>query len=296
MEKINRLSLLIGIVVGMALGVLVGYGIFSEKGDYSTAAAKVVNYLNENFLKPQGAEIRGYYAEPYGKHLIEINFDIYQNNEKIDSASVIATKDGEFIVFQIINTSEPVQHPLDEETGEEFERVNVSVDDDPYIGNPNAKVVIVEFSDFQCPYCRKFAIETLPKIIENYGDKIMFVYRDFPLEIHKLAFNASIAANCAREQGKFWEYHDILFERQAEWSNNASMFIKYAAELKLDVEAFKACLESGRYNEEIEKDFLDGLHAGVEGTPTFFINGRKVVGAAPYEVFVRIIEEELSEK
>lgn len=295
MEKMEKSSIAVGIVIGIVLGILIGYVAFGEKQDYTKAAAKVVGYINENFLKPQNAEIRGFHTEPYGEHLIKIEFDIYQNNEKVDSASVIATKDGEFIVFQILNTSEKIPHPMEPQQ-RASERVNVSIDDDPRLGNPNAKVVIIEFSDFQCPYCKKFATETLPKIIENYGDKILFVYRDFPLEFHELAFNASVAANCAREQGKFWEYHDILFERQAEWANNASKFIDYAKELELDVEAFKACIESGKYIEEVKKDFLDGLHAGVDGTPTFFVNGKKVSGALPYEVFSRIIEEELSSK
>ncbi len=289
MEKVEKTSVAIGIVIGIVAGFLIGYVAFGEKQDYTKAAAKVVDYINENFLKPQNAEARGFHAEPYGKHLIKIEFDIYQNNEKVDSASVIATRDGEFIVFQILNTSERMPHP----TPAEPERVNVSIDDDPMLGNPSAKVVIIEFGDFQCPYCKKFATETLPKLIENYGDKILFVYRDFPLEFHQLAFNASIAADCAREQGRFWEYHDILFERQSEWASNASKFLDYAKELNLNVSKFKACLESGKYADEVEKDFLDGLHAGVEGTPTFFINGRKVVGALPYETFAEIIEEEL---
>lgn len=174
----------------------------------------------------------------------------------------------------------------------------VSADDDPFQGAPDAPVTIIEFSDFQCPFCGRFFENTLPEIKRNYIDtgKVKFVYRDFPLEnIHPSANKAAEAANCASDQGKFWEYHDLLFANQPVWAaGNATVeFKKYASTLGLDEVEFSQCLDSGKYTEEILKDLQDGLDAGVNGTPTLFINGVKVVGARSYDTFKEVIDAEL---
>jgi protein-disulfide isomerase len=177
------------------------------------------------------------------------------------------------------------------------QRIEVSLDDDPVKGSPNAKVTIVEFSDFQCPFCARFAAQTLPQIEEKYikTGKVKLVYRDFPLNFHQYAQKAAEAAECADEQGKFWEYHDILFQKQSEWATvGESKFKEYAQQLGLNTQKFNQCLDSGKYANEVQKDYNDGLKYGVSGTPTFFINGIKVVGAQPYSVFEQIIEQELS--
>lgn len=178
--------------------------------------------------------------------------------------------------------------------------VKVSVDDDPVLGNTKAKVTIVEFSDFQCPFCRKFWRESYFKIKQNYIDtgKVKLVFRDFPLSFHPAAEPSAQAAQCANEQGKFWEYHDKIFEEQ---DKRGEATIEYGiAELKqwavgigLDSSKFNSCLESNRYADEVAKDFEDGSKYGVSGTPTLFINGKRVVGAQPYEAFVAAIESEL---
>jgi len=178
--------------------------------------------------------------------------------------------------------------------------VEVSVDDDPALGSEDAPVVIVEFSDFQCPFCRRFHQQTLPLIISEYVEtgKVRFVFRDFPLmRIHPQAEPAAQAAECADEQGKFWEMHDLLFERQAEWSGNPqarAIFEGYARELGLDGEEFSACLQEGRYAQEIQKDLQDGVRYGVRGTPAFFINGMKLEGAWPFGKFIEVIEAALA--
>ncbi len=170
-------------------------------------------------------------------------------------------------------------------------RYNVSPDDDPALGPEDAPVVIIEFSDYQCPYCRRFRLQTLDKILENYGDKVRFVYRDFPLEqIHPYAVSAAIAAECADEQGKFWPYHDKLFEGG---KFGDDVYLQYAEELGLDIDEFARCLKEQRYLDEVMKDLKDGIEAGVRGTPTFFINGIPLVGAVPYSYFQQIIEQEL---
>jgi protein-disulfide isomerase len=171
--------------------------------------------------------------------------------------------------------------------------VNVSVDDDPAWGPEDAPVVMVEFSDFQCPFCGRFYQETYPRLRETYGDRIRFVYRDLPLpQIHPDAILAAQAAECADEQGAFWEYHDLIFSNQQDLSRTA--LGSFATQLELDTEAFNQCLDSGRYEQEIASDMQAASSYGIRGTPTFFINGRPIVGAQPFEVFAAVIDEELA--
>jgi len=179
-------------------------------------------------------------------------------------------------------SSEPISPPQ-----------QVSVDDDPFIGSKDAPVTIIEFSDFQCPFCKR-AEPTIKQILETYGDKIRFVYRDFPLTFHQNAQKAAEAAECADEQGKFWEYHDLLFEKQTEWSSDGvKKFKEYAVQLNLNTKDFNDCLDSGKMISEVNKDFQDGQSYGVTGTPTFFINNELISGAQPFEVFKQKIEEAL---
>jgi len=175
-------------------------------------------------------------------------------------------------------------------------KIEVSVDDDPVKGSKNAPVTIVEFSDFQCPFCARFFEQTLPQIEENYikTGKVKFVYRDFPLSFHQYAQKAAEAAECADEQEKFWEYHDVLFQKQSEWSSTGvAKFKEYATTLGLNTSKFNECLDSGKYSDEVQKDFKDGSSYGVSGTPTFYVNGIEVVGAQPYTAFQQIIDQEL---
>lgn len=185
--------------------------------------------------------------------------------------------------------------------------VKISADDDPIIGDPNAQITIIEFSDFQCPFCARFHIQTLPSILEEYVDqgKVKLVFRDFPIQnIHPNALPASAAAECANEQGKFKEMHDRLFENQKEWSgqetvNAISLFSQYASEMELEQEIFDSCLTSGKYIEEIRNDLNDGRAYGVSGTPGFFIGSEQggyveLKGAQPFESFKKIIDAQLN--
>jgi len=173
--------------------------------------------------------------------------------------------------------------------------VEVSADDDPVKGDKNAPVEIIEFSDFQCPFCGRFYEQTLPDIEKNYikTGKVKLVYRDFPLSsIHPYAQKAAEAAECADDQGKFWEMHDKIFENQR--AIGITDLKGYAKDLGLDTGKFNDCLDSGKFAAEVQKDTSDGRAAGVTGTPAFFINGKKIVGAQPYENFKAIIDAELN--
>jgi len=173
-------------------------------------------------------------------------------------------------------------------------RTSISADDDPTKGSESAPVTIIEFSEYQCPYCKRFFDQTLSLIEKNYIEtgKVKYVFRDFPLSFHQYAQKAAEASECADEQGKFWQYHDKLFENQNALS--VESLKQYAKDLGLNAAKFDSCLDSGAMASEVQKDFADGSEYGVSGTPAFFINGIKVVGAQPYSVFEEIIEQELN--
>lgn len=175
------------------------------------------------------------------------------------------------------------------------EKVEVSLDDDPMIGDENAPVTIVEFSDFECPFCQRFYDQTYKQLKTDYIDtgKAKLVFRDLPLPMHANAQKAHEAGECADDQGKFWEYHDVLFENQA--SLGVPALKNYAADLGLDTAAFNECLDSGKHADEVKKDLQDANNYGATGTPTFFINGMKLVGAQPYQAFKQAIDAELAE-
>ncbi|MGE0444982.1 MAG: thioredoxin domain-containing protein [Vicinamibacterales bacterium] len=171
-------------------------------------------------------------------------------------------------------------------------RVEVAVaPDDPSIGPANAPVTLVEFSDFQCPFCQRVA-PTLKELRDRYGDRLRIVWKDFPLtQIHPQAFDAAQAGLCARDQGKFWEYHDLLFANQAALQRDALK--QYAGDSGMDAAAFSACLDSNKYQARVQASLDAGGRLGIGSTPTSYINGRAVTGAQPLEVFTAIIDEEL---
>ena len=171
--------------------------------------------------------------------------------------------------------------------------LSVSVDDDPSVGPANAPVTIVEFSDFQCPYC-KLSVPLIKEILAKYPGKVRVVYRDYPGPNHPHAQQAAEAAQCAGDQGKFWEYHDSLFDHQA--PRTGWNFTELAKEIGLNQDAFAACLNTGRYREEVAKDLHDGFKLGVTSTPTFFINGRPLVGAKPFAEFQAVIDRLLKQQ
>lgn len=160
-------------------------------------------------------------------------------------------------------------------------------------GLSTAPVTIIEFSDFECPYCRK-AQAVLGKLKDTYGDKLRFVFRHYPLPFHKLAPKASEAAMCANEQGKFWDFHDALFADSQSLAVDALK--ELATKLKLDTAKFDECLTSGRHVSRISSDSAEGQQLGITGTPTFFINGLKLVGAVPLDAFKEVLDKELKEK
>lgn len=172
-------------------------------------------------------------------------------------------------------------------------RLAVSDAGRPARGPSNAPIQIVEFSDFECPFCFR-ANPTIAELFSAYGDRVRLVYRHFPLPNHPNARPAAEAAACANEQGRFWEYHDRLFANQARLG--AADLKQHAAELGLDATKFNACVDSRRFQKEVDADIDAGQALGISGTPHFFINGRPLGGAQPFEHFKAVIDDELGRR
>jgi protein-disulfide isomerase len=170
-------------------------------------------------------------------------------------------------------------------------RLPVEVAEAPVRGNPKAPVTIVEFSDFQCPFCVR-ARPTVSRVREVYGDRVRWAFRHYPLDFHPQAQKAGEGAACAGDQGRFWEMHDRLWENPAKLS--VADLKAHAQALGLDTAGFAGCLDSGRHADLVERDLRAGQAYGVSGTPAFFVNGRPLVGAQPFEAFQQVIDDELA--
>jgi len=169
--------------------------------------------------------------------------------------------------------------------------VKVSTAGRPAFGPKDAKVTVVEFVDFQCPFCGRYARQTFPRLRREYGSRIRYVSRQFPLAIHDHARAAGVAAECANEQGAYWRYHHILFGHQNSLHRRA--LLEHAREARLDLTRFRACLGSRSAKARVARDERDGRGYGVTGTPAFFVNGHLLSGAQPYAKFKQAIDAEL---
>jgi protein-disulfide isomerase len=172
-------------------------------------------------------------------------------------------------------------------------RADIAVNGAPFKGTERALVTIVKFEDFQCPYC-KTVQPTYQELLKRYDGKVRLVHKDLPLDaIHPHARQAAEAARCAGEQGKFWDYHDLLY------ANSTKLSLEdlkgYASQVGLNVDSFRACYNIGKYKAAVQSDLNEGAQLGLTGTPTFFINGREISGAQPVEAFAAIIDEELGQ-
>ena len=172
-------------------------------------------------------------------------------------------------------------------------RLTVSAAKGATKGTANAPIEMIEFSDFQCPYCQR-AHATVERVLATYGDRIRFVYRHYPLPGHPAAKPAAEASECAKEQGKFWPFHDRLFANPTKLGD--ADLKAHAAAVGVDVAAFNACFDSHKYQAIVDEDAKDGEAVGVNGTPAFYINGRMISGAQPFEVFKKLIDDELQRK
>ena len=172
---------------------------------------------------------------------------------------------------------------------------SVSDDENYFLGDKNAPVVLYEFSDYQCPFCGRFYSGALPDIKKNYIDtgKVKLVFKDFPLDIHPEATPAALAARCAGDQEKYFEFHDKLFENQQ--ALTTAHYKEWARELGLNGVAFDDCFDTSKHLSAVRQDIVEGQHAGIRGTPGFLLNGQLISGAQPYAVFAQAIEAALAQ-
>jgi len=227
----------------------------------------------------------------------------------MDNSNSVSNEEITKLLNEAAQTPRPTPQPTPQPTQPPGPQIIQGLlDDDPVKGNPDAPVTIVEFSDFQCPFCKRFHETTLPLILENYVDtgKVKFVYRDFPIEsLHPNgAIPTALAAQCANEQGMFWQFHDKIFQTQNNWerltaTDIANELKTFAVELGLDTNQFNDCLDSEKYRDEVNNDLQDGASYGVTGTPGFFIGNEergyiKVSGAQPYSTFQNVLDQMLA--
>jgi protein-disulfide isomerase len=193
----------------------------------------------------------------------------------------------------IVPAADAPSNPSALENGQQAKFEIDVLETDPTLGDENALITIVEFSDFECPYCKRHNQEVLGKIIDTYGNQIQYVFKDFPLYgIHPNAIGAAVAAHCANQQNSFWEYHDLIFGDSLGFSDDA--YMQYAIDINLDVNQFALCLTSDSAVSLVQNNYELGESLGVASTPSFFINGTALIGAQPFEVFSQVIEAELA--
>jgi len=279
MEEKKKINLWqIATIVFAFLFVLALFNVFNYNGSVTRITGNAVGYINDNLMDSSSSAqvVSSERVNGVIKVVLNINNNLMESYISPDGGLLFPSA---IPLTGEINNAQP-------STGV----VDVSAEDDPSLGDENAPVTIVEFSDYQCPYCGKFEQETLPELKSKYIDTglVRIVFRDFPLaSIHQYAQKASEATECADEQGKFWEYHDMLFNNQDALAVNDLK--KYAADLNLNAQQFDSCLDSGKYGDEVKKDMQDGIDYGVTGTPAFFVNGRLLEGAQPLSAFEGLI-------
>jgi len=272
------------ISIGLAIALILSLTLGNSSSNPDEVTTDTLDYIN-NYLIDGDTAILLESGEVSGIYSLKLDI----GGQTFDS---YVTTDGTLLFSSAIDLTEI---PTTETTSPTVETiVDVSIDDDAILGDEDALVTIVEFSDFECPYCARFYSDTMGQIVSEYIDTglVNLVFRDFPLSFHANAQKAAEATECAEEQDQFWEMHDTIFENQA--AITVDDLKQYASDLGLDTEAFNECLDSDKYYDEVQNDFQEGQSYGVSGTPAFFINGRELVGAQPFSAFQEIIEEELN--
>lgn len=226
------------------------------------------------------------------KNIIEIAEETTnETNKEEDSSSISVppTEESEYKLDDKPEKNTPEKSSDSLPSLDSIDKNYVKVEDTDHIrGDKNAPITIVEYSDFQCPYCVQFH-DTMKKVMQEYEGKVRWVYKHFPLKSHAYSNKAAQASECAAEQNKFWEYNDALFKNQADI--NDEIFTRLAIDLGLNTNNFNECLNSEKYKDEVDADYKEGQSYGVSRTPGNFINSRKLRGAMPYEMLKSEIDK-----
>jgi protein-disulfide isomerase len=234
-----------------------------------------------------GREIAG--AMPFEAFKAVIDDEIKKADEQLKKG----VKDGEIYAKMLEYNAANAPKGPPPAPGDDGQPVKIDIGSSPVRGDKSAPVAVVVWSDFQCPFCSR-AVPTVDQILEKYKGKVKFVFKNQPLPFHNNAMAAAKAALAAGEQGKYWEMHDLMFKNQQALS--PADLEKYAGELNLNMSKFKAAMDSASIQKQIDADIAAGNGVGANGTPTFFVNGRKLVGAQPFDAFAKLIDEELAKK
>ncbi len=284
----NGVWMFLTLILGVALiaSLVLGGGGESESIGAEVAGAEAVDYANKYLLRNEvqarlitAQEKSGFY---------EVVLDIAG-----DQITSYVTRDGTLFFPQAFDLTKAPEMPAP--ATEVVEAKPVDELTEAVKGNVNAPITIIEYSEYQCPFCGKFVKETLPSIVTEYiaTGKVRYVFRDFPLTaIHPHAQKAAEATHCAGEQEKFWDMHDKLFDNQQ--ALTIENLKSYAGELSLDQAAFDTCLDTGKFAGKVKDNLVSGQQAGITGTPGFIINGKKLAGALPFAAFKQVIDEELA--
>lgn len=249
--------------------------------------------------KPIAPEIEPVPVEPV---ILEEETITFKRSHFFTALSVLTFGLGVFAGYVIWGTSlfpglrsdpQPANQPAFAATSEtQYTRYDIPTEGSYAFGPADAPITIVEFSDFQCPFCKRWHDEVYGPLLDAYPDQIRFVYRHLPLtSIHPDAQSAAAASMCAGEQDKFWEFHEKLFSSA---TLGSTTYLQYAQELNLDPSTFENCLTANKYQAQIQADSDFAIDLGINSTPTFFINGLAVVGAQPLDVFKQVIDRELA--
>ncbi len=287
--KWTTLILLVVIIVGIFMN---GVPSFGGKLSQEFVSGKAIAFINENLLA--GFATANLESATEEGDLYKLDILLVSNfTGEEQNATLYVTKDGNLLFPSAIDLSDFVYVMEEKKEVTETELATVVVEgDDPIVGNPNATLSIIEYSDFECPFCGE-AYWTIKLILEQYPEQVNLMYRNFPLpDKHPNAQKSAEAGECAHAQGAFAQYHDKLFENQD--ALTVEDLKQYAIDLELDVKAFNTCLDSGAMAEKVASDKQQGITAGVSGTPVFFIGEQKLEGNKKFSDFQVIIEEELA--
>jgi len=245
---------------------------------------KKENYSSQNLSIPISIIIAG----------LIIAGAIILNSGKIDIGKIFNTVKQTKQTAQVLpDSNSNSQNQLPQDKQAKAETFNIT-EDSHIRGSLNAPITLVEFSDFECPFCAKH-YPTLKKILDDYNGKVKLVYKHFPLSFHPNSQKAAESSECANEQGKFWEYHDKMFESLSASSYSIANFKQWAKDLGLNTKKFNDCLDSDKYAQKVQIDLQEGKEKGVNGTPATFINGQLVSGALPYDSFKQTIDSLLNQ-
>ncbi len=298
LRRISSWSTVGLMLIVLWLGMSSGH---AQEGKYQQISKRVVEYIQSLFPQVRNLQVKAIEPEK-GTPFLRVTLT-FTGQRGQQETPVFVTRDGKYVILCsdcIYDLKVDPRRARWEREEEQARKVMAKIDlkGRPTTGNPDAKVVIVEYSDYQCPYCRRAHMELFNRLMQEYGDKIKFVYKQFPLtSIHPWAMKASIGMMCIHKYHpkKYWDAHDRLFQRQQQINPNniRDVFLQIVKELQLDENKVMQCFDKEETRAIVQADIQEGMSVGVQGTPTFFVNGRRA-NWTPYAAFKSVVDQALA--